>query len=43
MVRIMKQLLNFLLKPYYKFKEHKRLRARRKMIEEMKKRDPFIY
>jgi hypothetical protein len=39
----MTSLLKFLLQPYYKYLEWKRLRARRKMIEEMKKRDPFIY
>lgn len=39
----MNRLLNFLLKPYRKFQEWKRLRARRRMIAEMKKRDPFIY
>lgn len=39
----MKNILNFLLKPYYKYLDWKRLRARRKMIKEMKKRDPFIY
>jgi len=39
----MKKLLNFVLLPYHKYCEWKRLRARRKMIAEMKKRDPFIY
>ena len=43
MVKIMKKLLNFVLVPYYRYKEWQRLRARRKMIAEMKKRDPFIY
>jgi len=43
MVNTMRRLLNFLSKPYHKYQEWKRLRARRKMIEEMKKRDPFIY
>jgi len=39
----MKNILNFLLIPYHRYQEWKRLRARRKVIEEMKKRDPFIY
>jgi hypothetical protein len=36
----MKKIINFLLSPWRKFQEH---RALKKRIEEMRKRDPFIY
>jgi hypothetical protein len=36
----MKKLLEFILSPYKKFKEH---RAFKKRLEELRKRDPFIY
>ena len=36
----MKALLDFILTPYRKWKEHKEFKKR---IEELKKRDPFIY
>jgi hypothetical protein len=36
----MKIIINFLLSPWRKFQEH---RALKKRIEEMRKRDPFIY
>lgn len=36
----MKKLLSCLLYPYYKWKEHKEFRRR---LEELRKRDPFIY
>jgi len=35
-----KSILNFILYPYTKYKEHK---AWKKRLEELKKRDPFIY
>jgi hypothetical protein len=35
-----RRLINYILKPYYKYK-HKKLLDKR--IEELKKRDPFIY
>lgn len=36
----MKALLDFILTPYRKWKERKEFKKR---IEELKKRDPFIY
>ena len=36
----MKQIINFLLRPWYKWQERK---AYKKRIEELRKRDPFIY
>lgn len=36
----MKALLDFILKPYRRWKENKEFKKR---IEELKKRDPFIY
>jgi hypothetical protein len=36
----MKKLIDFLLSPWYKWQQHK---AYKKRIEELKKRDPFIY
>jgi hypothetical protein len=36
----MKKLINFILTPYRKFQEY---RAWKKRIEELRKRDPFIY
>lgn len=36
----MKKLIEFLLRPYRKYKENKLYKAR---IAELRKRDPFIY
>jgi len=36
----MKRIINFLLSPWYKYQERK---AYKKRIEELRKRDPFIY
>ena len=36
----MQKLLNFLLAPWHRYQERK---AFKKRLEEMKKRDPFIY
>jgi len=36
----MKKLIDFLLKPWYKYQAKKQMQKR---IEELKKRDPFIY
>lgn len=36
----MKKLINFILMPYFKWREK---RAYQRMVEEMRKRDPFIY
>jgi hypothetical protein len=36
----MMKIINFLLAPYRKYKEHK---AFKKRLEELRKRDPFIY
>ena len=36
----MKRIINFILTPWYKWKEHK---AYKKRIAELRKRDPFIY
>jgi len=40
MVKILKTIKNFILKPYYSYKNKK---AMKKRIEEIRKRDPFIY
>lgn len=37
---MLKRLINFLLSPYRKFQEKRRIKKR---IEELRKRDPFIY
>jgi len=37
---MLKKILGFLLYPFVKYKEH---RAWKKRLEELKKRDPFIY
>lgn len=37
---MVKKIINFLLKPYRKWKEERELQKR---IEELRKRDPFIY
>ena len=36
----MKQIIDFLLSPWYKYQERKRFKER---LEELRKRDPFIY
>jgi len=36
----MKRIINFLLSPWHKWQERK---AYKKRIEELRKRDPFIY
>jgi hypothetical protein len=36
----MNKIINFLLWPWYKWIEHRKFKKR---IEELKKRDPFIY
>jgi len=40
MVRILEKIKNFLLAPYYNYKKKK---AFKKRLEELCKRDPFIY
>jgi len=40
MLNILRRIKNYLLYPYYRYKENKRIKAR---IEELRKRDPFIY
>jgi hypothetical protein len=36
----MKKIMNFILKPYREWQERRKLKKR---IEDLKKRDPFIY
>jgi len=36
----MNKIIAFLLSPWYKYQEHKRFKKR---LEELRKRDPFIY
>lgn len=36
----MKKLIEWLLKPYRKFQQHRKFKKR---IEQLKKQDPFIY
>lgn len=36
----MRRLLNFILSPWYKWKDRQRIKKR---LEELRKRDPFIY
>jgi hypothetical protein len=36
----MKRIIDFLLRPWYKYQERKRFKER---LEELRKRDPFIY
>ena len=36
----MNKIIAFLLRPWYKYQEHKRYKKR---LEELRKRDPFIY
>jgi hypothetical protein len=36
----MNKIIAFLLKPWYKYQERKRFKKR---LEELRKRDPFIY
>lgn len=40
MGKIFRAIKKFILKPYYKYQEKKRFKAR---LEELRKRDPFIY
>lgn len=37
---MLKKIIDFILTPYTKYIEHKKLKKR---IEELRKRDPFIY
>ena len=37
---MIKKIINFLLTPWTKFQEHRRLKKR---LAELRKRDPFIY
>jgi len=38
--KMMKRLINWLLTPYLRYKQNKAYKAR---LEELRKRDPFIY
>jgi len=40
MGKILEKIKNFLLEPYY---DYKRKKAFKKRLEEIRKRDPFIY
>lgn len=40
MVKILKIIKDFLLTPYYKYQQNKKFKQR---LEELRKRDPFIY
>ncbi len=37
---MLRRILNFILSPYYDWQERRRVKKR---IEELRKRDPFIY